>query len=213
MAVASGQLERLTESCRCCSLRYLCLPYGLGANDLDRLDALVIRDAELGSADSLFVQGDGLKAIYAIREGSMKRVVIDEDGFEQILGFHYPGDWVGLDGFAEQSHQCTAIALEPTSVCRIPIDRLDALVDQVPSLRQQLMRLMGQALSGKEQRLLTLGRKNSEGRITSLLLSLSRRLGWRGMPADRVPLTMKRVDIANFLSMRLETVSRVLTKL
>lgn len=90
MAVASGQLERLTESCRCCSLRYLCLPYGLSANDLDRLDALVIRDAELGSADSLFVQGDGLKAIYAIREGSMKRVVIDEDGFEQILGVTIP---------------------------------------------------------------------------------------------------------------------------
>lgn len=86
-------------------------------------------------------------------------------------------------------------------------------MDQVPRLRQQLMRLMGQALSGEEQRLLTLGRKNSEGRITSLLLSLSRRLGWRGMPADRAPLAMKRVDIANFLSMRLETVSHVLTKL
>lgn len=213
MAVASEHLERLTQSCQYCSLRYLCLPYGLSADDLGRLDALVIRDTELAAADSLFVQGDGLHAIYAIRDGSMKLVVNDEDGFEQILGFHYPGDLVGLDGFAEQSHHCTAIALEPTTVCRIPIDRLDTLVDEIPSLRHQLMRLMGQALSDEDRRLLTLGRKNSEGRITSLLLSLSRRLARRGMAADRVPLAMKRVDIANFLSMRLETVSRVLSRL
>ena len=59
----------------------------------------------------------------------------------------------------------------------------------------------------------TLGRKDSEGRISSLLLGLSRRRALRGMPATTVPLNMKRADLANFLSMRLETVSRVLTRL
>ena len=213
MAVASQAIERLTRSCQYCSLRYLCLPYGLDAKDLNRLDALLVRDAELDATDSLFAQGDRLQAIYAIREGSTKLVVSDQDGFEQILGFYYPGDLIGLDGFAEQSYQCTAIALEPTTVCRIPLERLDTLVDQIPSLRHQLMRLMGQALTEEEQRLLTLGRKNSEGRIASLLLSLSRRLAGRGMSAERVPLAMKRADMANFLSMRLETVSRSLTRL
>lgn len=213
MAATSQQLEQLSETCSHCSLRYLCLPYGLSVADIGRLEALVRPGEPLAIGEELFDQGDSLQNIHAIRDGSMKTVVVDADGFEQILGFYYPGDLLGLDGFSDHRHHCTAIALEPTTVCRIPVDRLDALVDELPSLRHQLMRLMGQALSDEEKLLLTLGRKNSEGRITSLLLTLSRRLALRGLPGERVPLSMKRNEMANFLSMRLETVSRVLTRL
>ena len=213
MVATSRQLQQLSETCSHCSLRYLCLPYGLSVADVGRLEALVRPGEPLELGDELFAQGDDLQNIHAIRDGSMKTVVVDADGFEQILGFYYPGELLGLDGFADQRHHCTAIALEPTTVCRIPVDRLDALVDELPSLRHQLMRLMSQALSDEEQLLLTLGRKNSEGRVTSLLLTLSRRLALRGLAGDRVPLSMKRNEMANFLSMRLETVSRVFTKL
>lgn len=205
--------ERLSATCSHCSLRYLCLPYGLSGPDIARLEALVKDGPPIGAGQALFAQGDSLGHVYAIREGSMKTVAVDEDGLEQILGFYYPGDLLGLDGFAQSAHQCTAVALETSYVCRIPIEELDRLVDVLPSLRQQLMRLMGQALSEEERLLLTLGRKNSEGRITSLLLSLSRRRVERGLSPSPVALTMKRAELANFLSMRLETASRVLTRL
>ncbi|ROO37620.1 transcriptional regulator [Salinisphaera orenii YIM 95161] len=213
MVATSLQLEQLAETCSHCSLRYLCLPYGLSHEDILELERLVSTGVPIGASDELFVQGDPLEDIYAIRDGSMKTVVVDEDGLEQILGFYYPGDLLGLDGFADQKHHCTAVALEPTHVCRIPVARLDRLVDKLPSLRHQLMRLMSQALSDEEKLLLTLGRKNSMGRICSLLLTLSRRREMRGLEPSPVSLSMKRLELANFLSMRLETVSRVLTRL
>jgi CRP/FNR family transcriptional regulator len=185
----------------------------LSQEDIVELEALVSTGAPIAPNAELFGQGDALEEIYAIRDGSMKTVVVDEDGLEQILGFYYPGDLLGLDGFADQKHHCTAVALEPTHICRIPVDRLDRLVDKLPSLRHQLMRLMSQALSDEEKLLLTLGRKNSVGRISSLLLTFSRRREMRGLEPSPVSLSMKRSELANFLSMRLETVSRVLTRL
>lgn len=213
MVAPSLQLDQLSETCSHCSLRYLCLPYGLSQDDILELERLVSTGVPIRGSEELFVQGDTLEDIYAIRDGSIKTVVVDEDGLEQILGFYYPGDLLGLDGFADQTHHCTAVALEPTHVCRIPVGRLDRLVDKLPSLRHQLMRLMSQALSDEEKLLLTLGRKNSMGRICSLLLTLSRRREMRGLASSPVSLSMKRLDLANFLSMRLETVSRVLTRL
>lgn len=87
------------------------------------------------------------------------------------------------------------------------------MIDHLPGLRRQMMRLMSRALSEDQQQLLNLGRRDSEGRIAALLLSLSRRRELRGFRACEVRLSMKRADLANFLHMRVETVSRILHKL
>ncbi|MES1940403.1 fumarate/nitrate reduction transcriptional regulator [Salinisphaera sp. T5B8] len=213
MPALSQQMQQLSETCSHCSLRYLCLPDHLDSHDLQKLERLVDSGEAVPAETELFAQGDGLTHIYAVRDGSAKTVRIDEEGFEQILGFYYPGDILGFDGFADQQHHCSAVALETSHFCRIPVDQLDVLVDELPSLRQRLVRLMSQVLSEDGRMMLTLGRKDSEGRISSLLLGLSRRRALRGMPPTPVPLNMKRADLANFLSMRLETVSRVLTRL
>lgn len=178
-----------------------------------RLEQLVDIDHPIASTRSVFDQGDHLSAIYAVRSGAMKSVIVDEDGLEQVLGFHYPGDLLGLDGMADRQHHCSALALEASTVCRIPFERLDTLLDELPSLRRQLMRLMSQALFDDEKLLMSLGRKSSEGRIASLLLSLSRRREVHGLAATPVRLVMKRTDLASFLGMRTETISRVLKRL
>lgn len=205
-----GEIKR---SCSRCSLQQLCLPYGLELTDIEHLEELVAPASPIARERELFSQGDRLTDIYAIRSGSMKTVLVNEDGLEQVMGFYYPGDVLGLDGVAGQHHRCSAVALENTSVCRIPFDRLDDLVDRLPSLRRQLMRLMSQALSDDEQLLLTLGRKSSEARIATLLLSLIRRREARSLSPDRLTLSMNRTDLANFLGMRVETISRVFNRL
>ena len=207
------QLGDLKRTCSRCSLQQLCLPYGLESADIEHLEQVVSPANPIARERELFAQGDRLTAIYAIRGGSLKTVLVNEDGLEQVMGFYYPGDVLGLDGLADQRHRCSAVALENASVCRIPFDRLDELVDRLPSLRRQIMRLMSQALSEDEQLLLTLGRKSSEARIATLLLNLSRRREARNASPDRVVLSMSRSDLANFLGMRVETVSRVLHRL
>lgn len=213
MPVVAGEVDPWRRACGRCSLRRLCLPQGLDRPDIARLEQLVSIDSPLASESTVFAQGDRLSAIYAVRSGATKSVIVDEDGLEQVLGFHYPGDLLGLDGMLDRQHHCSAVALEQTTVCRIPFDRLETLLDELPSLRRQLMRLMSQALFNDEKLLMSLGRKNSEGRIASLLLSLSRRREQHGLDATPVHLVMKRADLASFLGMRTETISRVLKRL
>lgn len=138
------------------------MPYGLDSGDITRLEALVGVGEPVAGGSELFVQGDPLAAICAVGSGAVKTSVVDADGLEQIMGFYYPGDLLGLDGLCDEAHHCTATALRDSEVCRVPFDLLDHLVDELPGLRRQLMRLMSQALSDDEQLLLTLGRKSSE---------------------------------------------------
>ncbi|HET7314299.1 helix-turn-helix domain-containing protein [Salinisphaera sp.] len=213
MPATFRHLDDMQQACSQCSLARLCLPCGLGADDVARLEKLVDVGRKFARNVPLFTQGDRLTAIYVVGSGALKTSTMSADGLEQITGFHYPGDLLGLDGVAAMEHRCSATALEDSAVCRIPFERLDALLDDLPSLRRRLMRLMSQALSEDDQLLLTLGRKNSEGRIASLLVSLASRREMRGMSLSPVHLSMKRTDLANYLGMRIETVSRVLRRL
>jgi CRP/FNR family transcriptional regulator len=207
------RIGEIRHSCSRCTLQQLCLPYGLNPEDVQRLEQLVRPSTPIGRNQTQFAQGDSLSAIYAITHGSLKTVLLNEDGFEQIVGFYYPGEVLGLDAVGGGHHRCSAIALEDSHVCRIPFDRLDDLVDHLPSLRRQLMRLMSQALSDDDQLLLTLGRKSSEARLATWLMSLCRRREKRHLPSKQLWLSMNRADIANYLGMRVETVSRILGRL
>lgn len=203
----------IQRACSECSLAYLCLPFGLDLADVKRLEQLVSVAEPLAAKQVLFRQGEKLEAIYAINSGAMKTTVVDEDGLEQVMGFYFPGDLLGLDALCESKHECTATALENGTVCHIPFPRLEKLADAVPGLRRQMMRLMSRALSKDEQLLLTLGRKSSEGRLAALLLDLSHRRRQRGMSPSPVRLSMKRFDLANYLGMRIETISRIFGRL
>lgn len=213
MPATFRHLDDMQHACSRCSLARLCLPCGLADDDVIQLEKLVDVGRAVARDSHLFSQGDRLTALYVVGSGALKTSTIDADGLEQITGFYYPGDLVGLDGLADEKHRCSAMALENSTICRIPLKQLDTLLDELPALRRQLMRLMSRALSDDEQLLLTLGRKNSEGRVASLLVSLSERRAIRGMSLSPVHLSMKRMDLANFLGMRIETVSRVLRKL
>lgn len=201
------------SSCSRCSVSELCLPNGLARADVRRLEALVAPARELARAQKLFSQGEPLHALYVVRSGSMKTVVLDANGLEQIVGFHYPGDLLGLDGIAQERYGCAAVALQASEFCRIPFARLEELTDRVPTLRRRLMRLMSRQLSYDDRRLHGLGRKSSEARLAAWLLDSCREGGRDARPRRELSLSMSRTDLANFLGMRIETVSRILTRM
>ena len=204
-----GELKR---ACGNCSLRELCLPYGIGESDLRQLEQLVQRRSPVARGKRLLGQGDPLRSIFAIRTGSVKSVTVGEDGAEQITGFHFPGELVGFDAIAADVHDCSVVALEETSVCEIPFDRLDELSGSVPGLRRQLMRLLSREIQQDQQMLLLLGKKGSEARLAAFLLSLSSRFAGRGLSASRFHLSMSRGEIANYLGLAMETISRLLAR-
>jgi CRP/FNR family transcriptional regulator len=200
-------------SCQNCSLAGLCLPNGLGADELDELDRIIKRRAPLRRHDRLFGVGEKCRFLYAVRSGAVKSWVTSANGDERIIGFHLPGELVGVDALDDGCHSCTAAALETTSVCRVPFDALNALATTYPAINTQAQRLFGEALAQANALLVLLGRKSAVERMASFLLNLSERLKRRGFSTREFSLTMTRHDVGNYLGLALGTVCRLLAEL
>lgn len=108
--------------CKDCSLATLCLPLSLDLQDLDALDDIVKRGRPLKKGEFLFRQGDEFSSVYAVRSGTLKTFSISGCGEEQITGFHLPSEFVGLSGMDTELYPVSAIALETTSICEIPLN-------------------------------------------------------------------------------------------
>lgn len=199
--------------CNDCRLSNICLPLSLEFSDIDKLDAIVQRGKPLQRGDILYRSGEPFGAIYAIRSGSIKTWRTSRDGEEQITGFYLPGEVVGLDGPAEDSYANSAQALETTSVCAIPFSRLEALSRQVPGLQRNLFQLLSREISTDQKQFGLLGRTSADTRVASLLVSLSLRHERHKLSPTTFALPMSRSDMANFLGLTLETVSRVFGRL
>lgn len=205
------KLSELKSHCQNCSLYDLCLPMGLETGDLDCLDNVIKRRQSINKNNFLFRLGDPLKSVYAIRSGSLKTYLINTDGNEQIVGFSLPGELLGMDAISENQHACTAKALETSSVCEIPFDRLESLARNIPNLQHQLFRLMSKEIQQDQNLMLLLAQMPAETRLASFLLGMSERLSKRGYAANEFNLSMSRGDIANLLGMAVETISRLLS--
>jgi CRP/FNR family transcriptional regulator len=198
--------------CKDCSLASLCLPLSLNLEDMDALDEIVKRGRPLKKGEFLFRQSDTFNSVFAVRSGALKTFSLSDAGDEQITGFHLPSELVGLSGMDSESYPVSAIALETTSVCEIPFERLDELSVQLPQLRRQLMRIMSREIRDDQQMMLLLSKKTADERIATFLVNLSARFRARGFSANQFRLAMSRNEIGNYLGLAVETVSRVFTR-
>ncbi|SDW01558.1 fumarate/nitrate reduction transcriptional regulator Fnr [Thiocapsa roseopersicina] len=205
-------LETIRIACRNCSLSSLCLPMGLAPDDVERLDEIVKRTRPLHRGDFLFRDGDRFRSLYVVKTGSVKTFAPSPEGGEQVLGFHLPGEVIGLDAIDKDIHACSAKVLETSAICEVPFTRLEELTATIPSLQHQMYRLLSKEIGHDTDMLLLLGKKNAEERLAAFLLSLSKRLHKRGLSATDFYLSMSRHEIGNYLGLAVETVSRLFTR-
>ena len=200
------------RACSNCNLRELCLPVGLSAGDLDRLDSLVMTRLTVRRGESLFRRGDSFTSIYAVRSGFFKTTVSTEDGRDQVTGFQMTGELLGLDGIGDAAHNCDAVALEDSQVCVIPYGRLEELAQQFAGLQRQFHRVMSREIVRDHGLMLLLSSMTAEERVAAFLRNLARRLEARGFSASSFVLRMTRAEIGAYLGLKLETVSRSFSK-
>lgn len=206
-------LARLRRTCAECSLQMLCLPAGVDAEDVSRLEAVVQRRRPLVKGESLFRTGDPLRALYVASEGTFKTVVVNASGEEHVLGFHLPGELFGLDAIGSGLHRCEAVALTDARVCELPYAHLASIAAHVPSLQHQLLRVIGQSADRDHDHVDVLSRRQASERIALFVHGLSERYRRIGRPADDFHLPMSRDEIARYLGLVLETVSRGFSRL
>ncbi|AWN17174.1 helix-turn-helix domain-containing protein [Salinisphaera sp. LB1] len=195
------------------SIHELCLPHSLSPLALPQLGDEVWRERQLVRGETLFRQGHGMHALYCVTYGLLKTVIVDNEGREQITGFHFPTELVGLDALPRREHVCMASAVTASRVRVLPLHRLQEAMHQAPALRDAFVDLVGRALAQHEQLLLVVNQRRSIERLAILLLSFSCRLGRNGRAATVLRLPMSRAEIANYLGLTQETVSRAFRRL
>jgi CRP/FNR family transcriptional regulator len=195
--------------CGTCAFAPVCLPSGYDKQALAALHLIIQHVGPYPAGTRVFRANDPFQAVYAVRAGAMKTSLVDDQGREQVLGFHLPGELVGLNAIWGARYPCDAIALDNATLCRFTFSAITELAARVPDLQQQLFRLMSKDIVASSQ---LGGDFGADERLAGFLIGLSRRYAERGYSRTRFHLPMSRGDIANYLRLAPETVSRVLRR-
>jgi len=199
-------------NCASCRLSRICLPIAIAAEDVVQLDEIVERGRPLKKSDFIYRQNDSFSSVYAVRSGAVKTYRITPNGEQQVTGFYLPGEIFGVDGIGTNCHASSAVALDTSAICEIPFAQLETLSLRLPSLQRHFFQILSQEIT-EDQRLLTLVNKNrADERLAAFLLSISARNAKNGLSSQAFILPMPRADIACFLGLTIETISRVFSK-
>lgn len=199
-------------SCSNCGLHKICFPTGLAHDDVQRLDSIVDRSPPLHKGEHLFRSGERFQALYAIKAGVIKVYTINDLGEELIYGFFLPGDVLGIDALSSQIHHFNAVAIDTASVCVLPFYKLESLALEIPALNHQMFSLMSKSLLDGHLQSSILSKKSAEQRLAHFICSLSLKHLSRGYLHTEFRFAGLHRDVALFLGLTPETVSRVLSK-
>ena len=206
-----GNASSLTAQCNQCPLKSRCLPGPLDPEQSKLFSQYVIHNRTLRQGAHTFNAGAAFHAIYMVRDGAVKTYCLTEEGDEQITGFYGVGNCFGFDGIHTQRHTNSAKALVRTQLCEIPFDTLEKLCTRIPHLQRHTFQLISQQILDEQKRMYLMGKCSAEARVAFLLQQFVQRDHDNGHTETNLPMT--RYDIANFLVLSVETVSRILSRL
>lgn len=203
-------LSASPHNCQNCAAARLCLPMGMDHLDLPQINGLISRRVHLEKGDVLIQPHDPFRCFFAVKQGALKSHTIDYVGREQIWGIYLLGELLGFEGIDTQTFPYYVTALVPSVVCEIPYEKLMQLIQAMPALQHQMFKLMSQRFSMD----VGLPRNNSSlERLAAFLLSISTRLQRGGGSGAVFDLPLTRQELASYLGMTLETVSRLISRL
>ncbi len=200
--------------CENCGMFPICRPVEAGGQSVTLVENFLSRREPLKSGESLFVKDETLTDIYAVSSGTFKIVQFAVDGEEQILGFRFPGELLGEDALYPGKYGYTAVAINGSSVCRIPIQELNASSEMMPAMQRNMIELLGMQSYVTQKQMSSLAAcKSAEQKLVAFLLNIAERKAAHDGSSTSIKLTVTRDNIANFLGLRRETLSRLLSKL
>jgi CRP/FNR family transcriptional regulator len=211
-AAPAKATNRTAARCSSCAMRQLCMPQGLSAEELPKLEVIICNARSVQRGEVLYRNGDRFENIYAVRSGSLKTVITHRDGREQVTGLRLSGDALGLDGISEEAHACSAVALEDSTVCIVPYVALKSLCREMNSMQARLHKILSEQIIRGASQMMVLGSLSADERVAAFLFDVSERNAQRGYSSAEFNLRMTREDMGSYLGMTLETVSRTLSR-
>lgn len=196
--------------CGACPVRSLTVCAALEAEELRRLSE-ILQTVRFDAGHTVFAEADPADTLYNVTAGTVKLYKLLPDGRRQITGFLLAGDFLGLS--VNDTYAYSAETVTASTLCRFPRRRMDALLEEFPKMQRRLFSMASNELAAAQDQMLLLGRKTAKEKICSFLLMLSQRAQRRGNKENPVHVPMSRADIADYLGLTTETVSRTFTQL
>jgi CRP/FNR family transcriptional regulator len=196
-------------ACPDCGLFSWCLSANLNVHESMQFNNRIEHRRLITRNEYLHHAGAALSSLYVIHSGFLKTSMTDSNGREQVTGFSITRDLVGMDAIGTSKHQCDTIALEDSHLCGMRYSDLEELGCVIPALQRHFHRVMGAEIARDHGVMLMLGSMRVEQRVAVFLLNLSKRFRACGYSGTHFRLPMTRREIASYLGVRLETISRV----
>jgi CRP/FNR family transcriptional regulator len=204
------EIAAVPDECAQCAVREIAVCTALSAPELERLrDIAVTKIFEPGS--TLYSADEPSTLVGTVVQGTIKCFKLLADGRQQIVGFLFPGDFIGSP--TQETTHSFAEALTRVELCLFPVPAIQRLVREMPNLERRLLTLANEDLDIAREWMLLLGRKTAQERLATFLLLLAHKAKARGIAEGPIDLPMNRSEIADYLGLSLETVSRQFTKL
>lgn len=175
-----------------------------GASDT----SLSFEHIQLAAKQRIYTLGQPFDALYIVNSGFIKTTLLNDTGHEQVLGFPMKGDLLGTDGIHHKKHASSAIALSHCDLVVVPFQVLTSLNREYPEIEIAIYRIMSRELMRDRSQLNLLGSLSAEVRVARFLTSMSERFSHLGYSDKEFKLRMTRQEIASYLGLSLETVSR-----
>lgn len=196
--------------CLSCQVKSLCLTAGLPLEEMAQLSDIVRPAVTLAKREALVAQGAAFDSLYAVRTGSLKQVIVTDTDENLVTALWLPGELIGLDAIGKRVYPGSLVALETSTVCEIPYDKLDELCARSPEVRWRIQRCQSHEIHDERLRLHLLLHRTAEVRLACFLMSISERFRHRGYSPHHFRLAMSRSDMASYLGLTPETVGRIL---
>lgn len=182
--------------------------------DLDQLrEHVQVLRRRLEPGQYLYRAGQPFQALYLLKVGSVKTCELSEDGREQVTGFRLAGELLGVESIGLESYSSDVVALESTEVWELPYPPVLTACLRIPELHCRLTHAMAEEIRRDRSWMLALGTLTAEQRVAAFLLDLAARYAAMGFSGRHFILRMSRADMASYLALKHETVSRALSHL
>jgi CRP/FNR family transcriptional regulator, anaerobic regulatory protein len=198
------------RDCAHCDVREIAVCTALSGPELERLKAIAVYKA-YETGETVFAAEEPTSIVGTIVRGTIKTFKLLPDGRQQVVGFLFPGDFIG--SVTHDANRYFAEALTPVEICILPYSGVQRMIHETPNLERQLLKLASDDLDLAQEWMLLLGRKTAQERLATFLLLLVDKAKARGADEVKIDLPMNRTEIADYLGLTIETVSRQFSKL
>ena len=207
--ISSNPSRALFGRCTACAVRSLSICGALNQADLGEFER-ISRHMDLTHNEALFSAGQAATSVHNIIAGVVRLYKLLPDGRRQVIGFALPGDFLGT--MPSDRYSFSADVIEALSVCRFPADAFTHFIEQRPHFLLRINEFAARELMLAQEQMLLLGRRTAEERVAAFLVGWRARLAHIGDERQTISLPMSRQDIADYLGLTIETVSRTLTR-